>query len=73
MILEVVGMCHVRVVFSINNLVLMMIMVVCSIFLFVKYYIRDDVSNRNFELVMIIFLMLIIIMLSGYRILIFLG
>jgi len=43
-----------------------------SIFTFVGYYIRGDVSSENFKLVIILFLTLIVLILSSYRILIFL-
>jgi len=69
---ELVRVVHVRMVISANFLILIMIMVVGSIFTFVRYYIRGDVSIDNFKLVITLFLILIVLILSSYRMLIFL-
>lgn len=72
-IIEVCRIRHVSMVISSNYLVLIMIIVVRSIFTFVGYYMGGDVSNENFKLVILIFLMLIVLMLSSFGVLIFLG
>lgn len=69
---ELVRVTHVGMVMSGNFLALIMVIVVRSIFTFVGYYIRGDVSSENFKLVIILFLTLIVLILSSYRILIFL-
>lgn len=69
---ELVRVAHVGMVMSGNFLALIMVIVVRSIFTFVGYYIRGDVSSENFKLVIILFLTLIVLILSSYRILIFL-
>lgn len=59
--------------YNINILLMMIIFVVRSIFCFVRYYIDADVSNRNFKLLKLLFLGLIIFMLSSTRLVIFIG
>jgi len=56
-----------------NMIMLMIVVVVGSIFTFVTYYMRGDVSNENFKIIIVVFLILIVIMLSGIGIMIFLG
>jgi len=56
-----------------NNLIIIMLIVVRSIFVFVIYYMGDDVSNGNFKLVILLFLSLIVFILSTGGVLIFLG
>jgi len=55
-----------------NNLIIIILIVVGSIFVFVVYYMRDDVSSDNFKLVMLIFLSLIVFILSTGGVLMFL-
>jgi len=64
---------HVGVMLNCSRIVLMMILVVASIFTFVSYYIVDDVSNENFKLLKILFLILMIVALTGYGVVIFIG
>lgn len=71
-IIELCRIRHVSMVISNNYLILIMIIVVRSIFTFVRYYMGGDVSNENFKLVMLIFLILIVLMLSSFGVLIFL-
>lgn len=61
------------VVFNINGnqIILMIVFVVRSIFLFVSYYIGGDVAMENFKLLKLMFLILIIFILSSYRLLMF--
>jgi len=56
-----------------NIIELMIIIVVASIFSFVSYYIVSDVSSDNFRLLKIIFLGLMIVILSSFRLIIFIG
>lgn len=55
-----------------NILVLIILIVVMSIFCFTVYYIDGDVSNDNFKVVILMFLILMVLILSSYGILIFL-
>lgn len=71
-LLEIVRMRHMRVYLSSNPLMLIIVIVVRSIFVFVRYYMRGDVSNDNFKLVMLLFLILMVLILSSCNILIFL-
>lgn len=71
-VIEVCGLRHVSLVISSNYLMLIMIIVVRSIFTFVGYYMGRDVSNENFKLVILIFLILIVLMLSSFGVIIFL-
>lgn len=71
-IIEVCRFRHVSIVISNNYLMLIMIIVVRSIFTFVGYYMGGDVSNENFKLVILIFLILMVLMLSSFGVLIFL-
>lgn len=73
LIVNLVGMSHVVILFSRNIILLMILFVVCSIFLFVRYYIRRDVSSENFKLLKVLFLMLMIFILSSFGIVIFIG
>lgn len=59
--------------FNRNIILLMILFVVCSIFLFVGYYMRRDVSNENFKLLKVLFLILMIFILSSFGIVIFIG
>lgn len=63
------------VLFSLNSnmILLMIIVVVSSIFTFVLYYMRGDVSSENFKLLKLIFLGLIIFILSSFGLLMFVG
>jgi len=70
-VIEVCRVRHVSLMISSNYLTLIIIMVVRSIFTFVGYYMGGDVSNENFKLVILIFLMLIVLMLSSFGVLIF--
>jgi len=60
-------------IFNSNIIMLMMLFVVSSIFTFVLYYMRRDVSSDNFKLLKILFLGLIIFILSSYGLLMFIG
>jgi len=55
-----------------NNILIIMLMVVSSIFCFVYYYIDRDVANNNFKLLKLLFLRLMIFILSSFGLLIFL-
>jgi len=57
--------------FNLNRIILIILVVVISIFNFVGYYIRSDVSNENFKLLKLIFVRLIILMLMSYKMVIF--
>lgn len=59
--------------FNNNMILLIMLFVVASIFTFVLYYMRGDVSNDNFKLLKILFLGLMIFILSSYGLLMFIG
>jgi len=59
--------------FNGNGIILIILMVVVSIFTFVRYYIGRDVSIDNFKLLKILFLGLIIFMLNSYGLVIFIG
>jgi len=52
-------------------IMLIILFVVASIFTFVLYYMRRDVSSDNFKLLKVLFLGLIIFMLSSYGLVIF--
>jgi len=67
------GIAHVTIIFNTNIIIIIMIFVVVSIFTFVVYYIRGDVSNENFKLLKVLFLGLIVLMLVSYGIIIFVG
>lgn len=62
---------HIVIPFVSNILMIIIMFVVGSIFIFVQYYMDSDVSNENFKLVIIMFLLLMILILSSYNILIF--
>jgi len=61
----------VTIIFNANIIVIMITFVVASIFTFVGYYIRRDISNENFKLLKVLFLRLIVLMLVSYRVVIF--
>jgi len=65
------GMSLVVFQFNGNIIILIIIVVVTSIFTFVIYYMRGDVSSENFKLLKLLFLGLIIFMLSSFGLLIF--
>lgn len=71
LIVNVEGIAHVTIIFNTNIIIVIMIFVVMSIFTFVRYYIRGDVSNENFKLLKVLFLGLIVLMLVSYRVVIF--
>lgn len=54
-----------------NSILLMMIVVVTSIFTFVLYYMRGDVSSENFKFLKLVFLGLIVFMLCSFGLLMF--
>lgn len=56
-----------------NSILLMMMVVVTSIFTFVLYYIRGDVSSENFKTLKLLFLRLIIFMLCSFGLFMFIG
>jgi len=66
LIVALVGISHVVILYNSNIILLIIIFVVSSIFVFVGYYMRDDVSNENFKLLKILFLGLIILILISY-------
>jgi len=70
---SVVGMRHVTIIYNANIILVIMIFVVSSIFIFVRYYIGGDVSNENFKLLKVLFLGLIIFMLTSFGVVIFVG
>lgn len=72
LILTVRIMSHMIIIININGILLIMLIVVSSIFIFVSYYIMGDVSVDNFKLVKLVFLGLIVLILSSYNILMFL-
>merc|ERR1712178_29146 len=61
------------IMFSINTnqIILIIMFVVRSIFTFVLYYMGRDVANETFKLLKLVFLRLIIFILSSYGMLIF--
>jgi len=67
------GFSHVMIIINGNILLLIILMVVSSIFGFVRYYIEGDVSNGNFKLLKLLFLRLMVLILTSFRVLIFLG
>lgn len=67
------GMSVVSFIFNNNMIMLIMLFVVASIFTFVLYYMRRDVSSDSFKLLKVLFLGLIIFILSSYGLLIFIG
>lgn len=73
LIMVLVGIRHVSITFNHNGLVLIMIIVVTSIFIFVRYYMVSDVSNENFKVLKVLFLLLIIVILTSYSIVMFVG
>jgi NADH:ubiquinone oxidoreductase subunit 5 (subunit L)/multisubunit Na+/H+ antiporter MnhA subunit len=73
LIVSFVGISHVSMLFNVNIIIMMMTFVVSSIFIFVGYYIRGDVSNENFKVLKVLFLGLMVLMLVSYRMVIFIG
>jgi len=71
LIVNLVRMAHVIIMFNTNIIIIMMIFVVISIFTFVRYYIRGDVSNESFKLLKVLFLRLMVLMLVSYRVVMF--
>jgi len=71
LMIRLVRMGHVTIVFNSNIIVLIMMFVVISIFIFVGYYIGIDISNENFKLLKVTFLRLIVIILVSFGIVIF--
>jgi len=73
-VLLMLSLCGMSLVFfslNCNMILLIIIIVVSSIFTFVLYYIRSDVSSENFKMLKLIFLGLIIFMLSSFGLLMF--
>jgi len=73
-VLLMLSLCGISLVFfslNCNMISLIIIVVVSSIFTFVLYYIRGDVSPENFKMLKMIFLGLIIFMLSSFGLLMF--
>jgi len=73
LIFSIIGRGHVTIVYNSNIILVMILFVVSSIFTFVGYYIRDDVSNDNFKLLKVLFLGLIIFMLTSFGVVMFIG
>lgn len=73
MIYGIISCSLVGIEFNLNGIMLMILMVVASIFNFVKYYIRDDVSSENFKLLKLMFVGLIILILTSYKMVMFIG
>jgi len=59
------------ILYNSNIILLIIIFVVYSIFVFVGYYMRDDTSSENFKRLKIIFLGLIILILISYGMVMF--
>lgn len=70
---SIVGIGHVTMMYNNNMILIMIIFVVSSIFTFVSYYMRGDVSNNNFKLLKMLFLRLIIFILTSFGVVIFIG
>lgn len=60
-------------IFNNNGILLIILIVVASIFVFVGYYMGRDVSYENFKLLKVLFLALMILILSSYGIVMFIG
>lgn len=73
LIISMEGIAYVTIIFNTNMIIMMIIFVVISIFTFVRYYMRGDVSSENFKLLKVLFLGLIVLMLVSYRVFIFIG
>jgi len=73
LITSLIRMAHVIIIFNTNIIIMMIIFVVVSIFIFVRYYIRGDVSSENFKLLKVLFLRLIVLILLSYRVVMFIG
>lgn len=71
-IFEMGIMSHVMIMVNINRIKIMIIIVVRSIFIFVRYYIISDVSVDNFKIIKLTFLGLMVLILSSINILMFL-
>jgi len=71
LIISIVRRSHVIIMFNANIIIIIIIFVVVSIFTFVRYYMRGDVSNENFKLLKVLFLGLMVLMLVSYRVVIF--
>merc|ERR1712187_791776 len=73
LIFSVVGIGYVTIVYNSNMILIMMLFVVSSIFTFVSYYMRGDVSSDNFKLLKVLFLGLMVFILTSFRVVIFIG
>merc|ERR1712157_302594 len=73
LMISLTRMAHVVVIFNANIIIIIIIFVVTSIFTFVGYYIRGDVSSENFKLLKVLFLRLIVLILLSYRVVMFIG
>jgi len=71
LMVSLVRIAHVIIIFNANIIMMIMIFVVASIFTFVGYYMRRDVSSENFKLLKVLFLRLMVLMLISYRMVIF--
>jgi len=71
LIVVLVGISHVTMLYSSNMILLMMIFIVSSIFVFVGYYMGGDVSNENFKLLKVVFLGLMVLILISYGVVMF--
>lgn len=69
---EVGMMSHIMIVMNINRIKIIIIIVVGSIFVFVRYYIMSDVSVDNFKVIKLTFLRLMVLILSSMNIVMFL-
>jgi len=70
---SIVRMRHVVIVYNANMIIIMIVFVVSSIFMFVRYYIGGDVSSENFKLLKVLFLGLMIFILTSFGVVIFIG
>jgi len=73
LMISLIRIAHVIIIFNTNIIIMMIIFVVISIFTFVGYYIRGDVSGENFKLLKMLFLGLIVLILLSYRVVMFIG
>jgi len=71
LIVSLIRIAHVVITFNANIIIIIIIFVVISIFTFVRYYMRGDVSSENFKLLKVLFLGLIVLMLVSYRVVMF--
>lgn len=71
LIVSLVRIAHVIMMFNANIIIIIILFVVISIFTFVRYYMRRDVSSENFKLLKVLFLRLMVLILISHRVVIF--